>query len=341
MLEYYKQRATAGLIITEGAQISDQAIGWWKAPGIYTNEMEARWKEIAAAVHDKGGHIFLQLWHTGRASHSLLRANRTQGVSSSAVRIEDDSKILTPEGWKTYETPRALLTDEVAGVVRDYAEAARRARSAGFDGVEIHAANGYLLDQFLQSKVNKRTDKYGGSVQARCRLLLEVADAVIDAWGAAGRVGVRLSPNGVYNDMGSPDAREQFLCAATELARRDIGYLHIVDGGGFGFHGLGVQMTLDDFRAVFPNTIIGNGGYTQETADERIASGSADLIAFGRLFISNPDLVARFAQGFPLASSDDKSVWYAFGPAGYADFPAFHDAAHQTGQAVLHSETTS
>ena len=341
MREYYTQRATAGLIITEGAQISAQGVGWWQAPGIYTDEMQARWAEIAAAVHGEGGRIFLQLWHTGRASHTLLRADRTPGVSSSAVRIDDDSKILTPEGWKSYETPRPLATEEVAEVVADYAKAARRAKQAGFDGVEIHAANGYLLDQFLQSRVNTRTDRYGGSVEARCRLPLEVADAVVDAWGAADRVGVRLSPNGIYNDMGSPDARAQFLYAATELARRDIGYLHIVDGGGFGFHGLGTPMTLDDFRAVFPNTIIGNGGYTRETAGERIAAGTADLIAFGRPFIANPDLVARFAQGVPLASSDDKSVWYAFGPTGYADYPAFRDAAGRTGHAALYSETAS
>ena len=340
MLQYYLQRATAGLIITEGAQISHQAVGWWGAPGIYTGEMETRWGKIAAAVHGKGGHIFLQLWHTGRASHSLLRADRTLGISSSAIPIGDQGKIRTPEGWKSYETPRALPTDEIAGLVGDYANAARRARSAGFDGVEIHAANGYLLDQFLQSRVNKRTDRYGGSVEDRCRLLLEVADAVVDAWGAADRVGVRLSPNGVYNDMGSPDARAQFLCAATELAKRDVGYLHIVDGGGFGFHGLGVPMRLDEFRAVFPHTIIGNGGYTQETAEGRITSGSADLIAFGRPFIANPDLVARFAQGFPLAPSDDKSGWYDFGPSGYADYPDFHDAAGRTRQA-LEREATS
>ena len=322
MARYYEQRAGAGLIVSEGTFISRQAIGWMQAPGIYTDRQAADWRAVTDAVHAKGGHIYLQLWHTGRASHSLLRADRSLGVSSSAIRIEGGSKIHTPEGEKEYEVPRALETSEISGVVADYAAAAQRAKDAGFDGVEIHSANGYLLDQFLQSKVNHRTDQYGGSVENRARLLLEVADAVIGVWGAE-HVGVRISPNGMFNDMGSPDFREQFLYAATELGRRGLGYLHVMDGLGFGFHKQGEPMTLAEFRAVFPGAIIGNVGYTQETAESRIASGDADLIAFGRPFITNPDLVERFRHGWPLEKFDDNSKWYAFGPTGYTDYPDY------------------
>ena len=324
MAKYYSQRAGAGLIISEGTHVSEQAIGWWQAPGIYQSDMENDWREITAAVHRKGGHIYMQLWHTGRASHSLLRTNHTPGVSSSALRIEGGHQILTPDGKKDYEVPHALTTDELMAVVTSYVLATRRARSAGFDGVEIHAANGYLLDQFLQSKVNHRTDKYGGSIENRARLLLEVADAVSDAWGTPERVGVRLSPNGIYNDVGSPDFREQFLYAATELGRRELGYLHVMDGLGFGFHKLGEPMTLKEFRAVFPGAIIGNVGYTQETAEERIASGDADLIAFGRPYITNPDLVERFELNLPLTPYQDNQHWYTFGPEGYADYRNRH-----------------
>ncbi len=325
MAKYYSQRADAGLIISEGTHISEQAIGWWQAPGVYTDEMELDWRPVTDAVHKKGGHIYLQLWHTGRSSHSLLRTNHTLPVSSSALRIEDGKQIHTPEGKKDYEVPYALKTHEIPAVVTSYALAAKRAKGAGFDGVEIHSANGYLLDQFLQSKVNHRTDEYGGSVENRARLLLEVADAVISVWGAE-RVGVRLSPNGIYNDVGSPDFREQFLYAATELGQRKLGYLHIMDGLGFGFHKKGEPMTLKEFRAVFPGAIIGNVGYTKELAEERIASGDADLIAFGRPFITNPDLVERFEKNLPLAPSDDPTHWYSFGPEGYADYPDYGGA---------------
>ena len=320
MARYYAQRARAGLIITEGTHISEQAIGWWQAPGVYTEEMARDWRLVTDAVHEKGGHIYMQLWHTGRASHHLLRRDGTPGVSSSAVKIEGDKQIHTPEGKKDFEVPHALTADEIPQVVASYELAARHAQSAGFDGVEIHSANGYLLDQFLQSKVNHRTDAYGGSVENRARLPLEVADAVIGVWGPE-RVGVRLSPNGIYNDVGSPEFREQFLYVATELGKRGLGYLHVMDGLGFGFHKLGEPMTLKEFRAVFPNALIGNVGYTQESAEERVASSDADLIAFGRPYITNPDLVERFERGLPLAPSDDNSHWYTFGPEGYADYP--------------------
>jgi len=319
MAEYYAQRASAGLIVSEATTISPQANGWLESPGIYTDAMEAGWGPVADAVHAAGGRIFLQLWHMGRASHSSFHGGRLP-VSASAVRISGDG-IHTPAGKQPYETPRPLETHEVPGVVADYAAAAGRARAAGFDGVEIHAANGYLIDQFLQAKTNLRTDDYGGSIEKRCRFLLDVVAAVTKVWPSQ-RVGVRISPNGVFNDMGSPNYREQFLQVAAGLDRFGLVYLHVVDGLAFGFHGLGEPMTLAEFRQVFRGPLIGNCGYTQETAEAAIESGTADLVAFGRPYISNPDLVERFAHGWPLAKTADMADWYApSGAKGYTDFP--------------------
>jgi len=321
MAEYYTQRSSAGLLISEATTISEQANGWVESPGIYTNSMTDGWRTIVDAIHQKGGRIFLQLWHMGRASHSSFHNGRL-AVAPSAIKINGDY-IHTPQGKQPYEVPRALETDEVTGVVNDYRTAAARAKQAGFDGVEIHGANGYLIDQFLQSKSNHRTDDYGGSVENRTRFLLEVVDAVASVW-PANRVGVRLSPNGTYNDMGSPDFREQFTHAATELDRRGLAYLHVVNGLAFGFHNLGEPMTLGDFRKVFHGPLMGNCGYTQETAAEAITSGDADLIAFGRPFISNPDLVERFRHGWPLAQTADMADWYSpTGARGYTDFPSY------------------
>ena len=319
MAEYYAQRSSAGLIVSEATTISPQANGWLESPGIYTDAMEAGWRLITNTVHARGGRIFLQLWHMGRASHSDFHGGRPP-VSASAVRISGDG-IHTPVGKQPYETPRSLETHEVAAVVADYAAAAARARSAGFDGVEIHAANGYLIDQFLQSKTNLRTDDYGGSIEKRCRFLLDVVTAVSKVWPSR-RVGVRISPNGVFNDMGSPNYREQFLHAAAALDRLDLGYLHVVDGLAFGFHKLGEPMTLSDFRGVFRGPIVGNCGYTLENAEAAVQEGLADLIAFGRPFISNPDLVERFANGWPLAPMASMTDWYSpTGAKGYTDFP--------------------
>ena len=321
MAEYYAQRASAGLIISEATTISEQASGWRESPGIYTDAMEAGWKEVTAAVHAAGGRIFLQLWHMGRASHSDFHDGRPP-VSASAVKIEGDG-IYTPEGKKPYEVPRALESWEMPGVVADYGKAAARAREAGFDGVEVHAANGYLIDQLLQSKTNHRTDDYGGSIEKRCRLLQDVVQAVTAEW-PAGRVGVRLAPNGVFNDMGSPDFREQFLHAAGLLDGSELAYLHVMDGLAFGFHNLGEPLTLSDFRTVFGEPLIGNCGYTFETAENALASGTADLIAFGRPYLSNPDLVERCRNGWPLADLPDMSTWYSpAGGEGYTDFPAY------------------
>ncbi len=322
MAEYYAQRSSAGLIITEATSISLQAIGWRQSPGIYTDEMVEGWRRVVDAVHENGGRVFLQLWHTGRASHSDFH-NGQRPVAPSAIPISEDH-IHTPLGKKPYETPRALETDEIPNIVTDYRRAAERAKAAGFDGVEIHSANGYLLDQFLQSKTNHRTDVYGGSIENRYRLLGEVVDAVTNVF-PANRVGVRISPNGSFNDMGSPDYREQFSFVAKQLDNYGLAYLHVLDGLGFGFHELGEPMTLREFRNFFHGPLMGNVGYTAESAEAAIASGDAELIAFGRPFISNPDLVERFANDWPLAEPADMSTWYSFDEKGYADYPKYRD----------------
>jgi N-ethylmaleimide reductase len=320
MAEYYCQRVSAGLMITEATVISQQGIGWRNTPGIYTDEQAEGWKQVVDAVHAKGGLIFLQLWHTGRASHSSYHQGQLP-VAPSAIKLNGD-EIHTPTGKHPYETPRALETEEVPGIVEDYRKAAERAKVAGFDGVEIHGANGYLIDEFLQSKTNQRSDRYGGSVENRFQFLKEVTEAILTVW-SANRVGVRLSPNGVFNDMGSPDYRETFLYVASQLNTYKLAYLHVMDGLAFGFHGLGEPMTLSEFRTVFSGALMGNCGYTQAAAEAAIQSGQADLIAFGRPYISNPDLVERFSHNLELSPVADMSVWYSFGAEGYTDFPAY------------------
>jgi N-ethylmaleimide reductase len=321
MAEYYAQRGSAGLLITEGVTISDEANGWSDSPGIYTDEMAKGWKLTTNAVHESGGVIFLQLWHTGRASHSSFHGGKP-AVAPSAIK-SNEPEIHTPTGKQPHEVPRALGTSEIPRVVDDYRRAALRAKEAGFDGVELHSANGYLIDQFLQSKTNRRTDEYGGSVEKRYRFLKEVVEAVTSVWPAQ-RVGVHLSPNSPFNDMGSPDYREQFTFVAGQLDRFGLAYLHVIDGLAFGFHNLGEPMTLAEFRKVFHGPLIGNCGYTRETAEKAIAEGHADLISFGRPFISNPDLVERFRNGWPLAEPAPMSDWSSpTGGKGYTDFPAY------------------
>ena len=321
--EYYVQRASAGLIITEATVISKQGNGWRNTPGIYSDEQTEAWKQVVDAVHAKGTPIFLQLWHCGRASHSSFQENGQLPVAPSAIKLNGDY-IYTPAGKQPYETPRALETEEIPLIVEVYRQAAERAKTAGFDGVEIHAANGYLIDEFLQSKTNHRTDRYGGSLENRYRFLTEIIESILNLW-PANRVAVRLSPNGIYNDMGSPDFRETFLYVAKQLNAYGLAYLHLLDGLGFGFHELGEPMTLAEFREVFEGPLMGNCGYTQETAEAAIKEGNADLIAFGRPFISNPDLVERFANGWPLNPAADVNIWYSFGKEGYTDFPAYRD----------------
>jgi N-ethylmaleimide reductase len=321
MAEYYSQRANAGLIITEATAISQQGYGWVNAPGIYTEEQTAAWKPIVEAVHAQGSLIFLQLWHTGRASHSSFQVNNQLPVAPSAVKIEG-VEAHTPNGKQPYETPRALETEEISQIVSDYRASAANAKQAGFDGVEIHSANGYLIDQFLQSKTNQRSDRYGGSLENRYHFLKEIVESILTVWDAS-RVGIRLSPNGVFNDMGSPDYRETFTYVVQQLNSYNLAYLHLLDGLAFGFHEQGEAMTLDEFRQVYDGTLMGNCGYDRESAEKAIASGDADLIAFGRSYISNPDLVARFANNWELNPDADMASWYSFGPEGYTDFPTY------------------
>ncbi len=324
MAEYYTQRASAGLIISEATTISEQANGWNQSPGIYTDAMAQGWKQVVDAVHTQGGKMFLQLWHCGRASHSSFH-NGQLAVAPSAIKLNGDS-IHTPKGKEPYETPRALETSEIPSLIQDYVKAAERAKAVGFDGIEVHSANGYLLDTFMQSKTNHRTDRYGGSIENRYRLLDEVLQAVTQVW-SANQVGVRLSPNGVFNDMGSPDFREQYTYALKQLDRFGLAYIHMMDGLAFGFHDLGEPMTLSEVRPLFSGPIMGNCGYTQATAEAAIAAGHADLIAFGRPYISNPDLVDRFTHSWPLNPEADLSTWYSpTGGEGYIDFPTYQQS---------------
>ena len=324
MVEYYRQLANAGLMITEATVVSEIGIGWNHSTGIYNEAQVEGWKLIVDAIHQAGSKVFLQLWHCGRASHESFHPQLGLPVAPSAIAINGDY-IHTPNGKQPYQTPRSLTVEEIAATAEDYRQAAVGAKQAGFDGVEIHGANGYLIDEFLQSKTNQRTDAYGGSLENRFRFLQEITEAVLTVLPSQ-QVGVRLSPNGMFNDMGSTDFREAFPYFAQRLNTYNLGYLHVMDGLGFGFHELGEALTLDDFRAVYSGTLMGNCGYTQATAETAIAEGHADLIAFGRPYISNPDLVQRFANGWPLAPDADPTVWnggdgdYAI---GYTDFPAY------------------
>ncbi len=324
MAEYYVQRSSCGLIIAEATSISEQAIGWSENPGIYTDEMAAGWRGVVEAVHEAGGCIFLQLWHCGRASHSSFHPG-SPTVAASAIKINEEY-IHTPSGKQPHEVPQAMTGEQIAATVADYRNAAEQAKEAGFDGVEIHAANGYLIDTFLQSKTNHRDDDYGGSIEKRYRFLDEIVRAVTSVV-PANRVAVRLSPNGMFNDMGSPEFREQHTYVAQQLDAFGLAYLHVMDGLAFGFHELGEAMTLAEFRKVFAGPLMGNCGYTFESADARIAASQADLISFGRPFMSNPDLVERFTNGWPLAEVADMADWWRpTGAKGYTDFPSYAGA---------------
>lgn len=415
---YYAQRASAGLLISEGTFVSPAAIGWPNAPEVYSPEAVAAWRGVTGAVAAAGGRIFCQLWHTGRASHSSFRADGSRGVAPSAVAIRDDGGIHLPGGGKApHEVPHAMTVDEIRATVDDYVVAAKNAIAAGFDGVEIHSANGYLLDSFLQTGTNRRTDEYGaGSLESRFRFLREVVTAVT-AVVPANRVGVRLSPNGVFNDQGSPDFREAFPYFASQLDSFGLAYLHVLvrfekrgggavgtcvvseprvaacvpaqsgcacgggevdrllfhigrrltlpfrvdplmpvfcfcgffslpgasavhsarwlwssclspaqDGLAFGFHKLGEPLTLKDFRAVFKGPLMANCGYTAESGEAAIVSGAADLVSYGRAWISNPDLPRRFADGLPLNADASMATWYSSGAEGYTTYPTVEEA---------------
>ena len=320
MAEYYRQRAGAGLIVTEATVVNNTAQGYPHTPGVYTPEQVAGWRRVTDAVHAAGGKIVLQLWHVGRISHPLYQPNGALPVAPSAVapRVQ----IFTPQGPLPAPTPRALEADEIRGIVDDFGRAAENARSAGFDGVEMHGANGYLVDQFLRDGTNQRTDEYGGTVENRARFLLEVTRAAADAW-APGRVGVRLSPSGTFNDMSDADPRRTFGHAAAELDKLGLAYLHVVapDDADRRHAPPGWQaVPVGFFRPLFKGPIVAAGGYTFASAQAALASGEADAVAFARAFIANPDLVERFRAGAPL-SAGDPSTFYGGGANGYADYP--------------------
>jgi N-ethylmaleimide reductase len=312
---YYAQRATAGLVITEATQICQRGQGYPDTPGIHDDAQVRGWQLVTDAVHRAGGIIALQLWHVGRISHSAFHGGPP--VSASAVRPAGQS--WTPSGQQPYETPHALTVDEIADVVAAYAAAARRAQAAGFDAVEVHGANGYLIDQFLHSGTNLRDDHYGGSAANRARFLLEVTRAVIDAFGPH-RVGVRLSPGGTFNDMFDADPIETFGHAAAVLGELPCAYLHVVENR------VGDQSATDLMRRHFRGPLLSCGGYDRASAIAAVDAGRADAIAFARHYISNPDLVDRLRNDWPLAPSNRKT-YYGGSDAGYTDYPAYAPAA--------------
>lgn len=317
---YYSQRASAGLIITEATQVSPEGVGYPGTPGIYTEAQAARWRGIAQAVHARHGRIFLQLWHVGRVSHPSMQPEGRLPVAPSAIAPE--GRLFTSHGMQPFVAPRALHLAEIGGVIAQFARGAQLALDAGFDGIDIHAANGYLIDQFLRDGSNRRSDAYGGSIPNRARFLLEVVEAVASIWGAA-RVGVRISPLQPYNGMRDSDPQALFAHVAAKLAPLGLGYLHVVEPGyGHPMATAEGQALLRVLRATFPGPMIVDGGRDRGSAEAALAGCQADLVALATPFIANPDLVERLSQGLPLASPDPES-YYEGGDRGYADYPVF------------------
>ncbi|WP_373003198.1 alkene reductase [Sulfurimonas sp.] len=316
MVTYYEQRATAGLIITEATQISTQGIGYPCTPGIHTLKQIQGWKKITQAVHDKGGKIFLQLWHVGRISHSLYHDGKLP-VAPSAIKPEGE--VYTFEGMKEYETPRELTIDEIEELVTKYVIAAKNAIEAGFDGVEIHGANGYLIDQFLRDGSNSREDRYGGNIKNRSRFLFEIIESIIKEIGAD-KVGLRLSPSGTFNDMTDSDPQKHFTYICNELNKYKLAYLHIIDAlEGDIRHGANV-VELSVLRKAYKGILITNGAYDKERGNKAIENNLADAVAFGELFISNPDLPERFKTNSQLNKADPET-FYTQDEKGYTDYP--------------------
>lgn len=311
---YYAQRAGAGLIIAEATQVAPEGIGYPATPGIHSTEQVQGWRAVTDAVHAKGGHIFLQLWYCGRISHPDLLPDHQQPVSASAIKPAGEA--VTMEGMKPFVEPRALATEELPGIVDLYRKAAVCARDAGFDGVEIHAANGYLLDQFLRDGTNQRDDNYGGSLENRTRLLLEVLDAVLETW-APDRVGVRISPENSYNDIQDSDPQTTFNFVAQSLSGRGLGYLHVLEGDM-----MSGEASLDyrQIRAAFDGYYMANNAYDKARAQAAIASDAADMVAFGKPFLANPDLVERFKQDAEL-NEPNEGTFYGGDETGYTDYP--------------------
>ncbi|MBE2287772.1 MAG: alkene reductase [Prosthecobacter sp.] len=315
MAEYYAQRASAGLIIAEATMVMEGNSSFWMEPGIYSDAQINGWKAVTDAVHAKGGQIVLQLWHGGRACHPLLNGG-AQPVAPSAIPITGD-EVHTPEGKKPYVTPRELRDDEIPGIVAGFKKAAENAKAAGFDGVEVHGANGYLLDEFLRDGANKRSGPYGGSIENRARLMLEVLDAAICVWGAD-RVGLRISPLNSYNSMIDSDPVAITTYIAQQCSTRGIAYLHVMRSDFFQAQQGDV---LTPARQHFKGVLISNMGYTADEAEQAISEGKLDAVAFGTSFLANPDLPARIAAKAPL-NAPNPAKFYSPGPEGYTDYPA-------------------
>lgn len=319
---YYRQRATAGLIIAEATQISRQGQGYAWTPGIHDAAQVAGWKQVTDAVHQAGGRIVLQLWHVGRISHPSLQPDAGLPVAPSAIKPEGQA--FTENGFQPFVTPRALETAELAGIVADYAKAAANARDAGFDGVEIHGANGYLIDQFLRDGTNHRSDAYGGSIENRSRLLMEVTQAVTGVLGGD-RVGLRISPVSPANDIADSAPQALFEHVVGALSGFNLAYLHVVEGATGGARDI-APFDYAALRRAFSGAYIANNGYDLAMAQAAIAEGRADLVAFGRPYIANPDLVERLRGGAALATVD-RATLYGGGAAGYTDYPSLAEMA--------------
>jgi len=317
-IEYYVQRATAGLIITEGSQISPQGTGYPDTPGIYNEAQINGWQKITHAVHQHGGHIFLQLWHVGRISHPSLQPGGNLPVAPSAIKPEGDTS--TYDGYQPFVIPRALETHEIPGIIGQYKTAAKNALRAGFDGVEIHAAHGYLLDEFLRDGSNKRTDKYGGSLENRTRLLIEVTSAVASVWGA-NRVGVRLSPLESFGSMYDSQPETTFSYVIEQLNQFALAYLHIRENKINEVAEPAQYFDMNTLSSLFSGSYMVNGGYDCNSAKLKVGTGDADLVSFGELFIANPDLPARFVKNAPLISADP-TTFYGGDAQGYTDYPS-------------------
>ena len=314
-LAHYVQRAGAGMILTEATAVTPMGVGYPDTPGLWSDEQVAGWRKITQAVHAKDGLIVAQLWHVGRISDPVY-LDGALPVAPSAVKPAGHVNLVRPK--KEFVTPRALDIGEIPGIVEAYRRAAENAVAAGFDGVELHAANGYLIDQFLQDKTNRRSDAYGGSVENRARLLLEIADAVIAVWGA-GRVGVHLAPRGDSNDAGDSNPRAIFSHVAAELAKRQVAFLFLRERPG-------EDSLLPEIKRIFGGVVIANEGLTRASAETLLAEGAADAASWGKAFIANPDLVDRLAKNAPLNDLDPTTLFGAdFGPKGYTDYPALAD----------------
>jgi N-ethylmaleimide reductase len=316
--EYYSQRAAAGLIISEATSVSPCGYGYPNTPGIHTKEQVGGWKKVTEAVHAKGGHIYLQLWHVGRISHPAYQQDGVKPVAPSAIKPK--GQVFTGSTMEEYVTPRALETDEIPGIISEYVHGADLAKEAGFDGVEIHNANGYLLDQFLRTGTNMRGDRYGGTVQNRARLTLEITEAVVGVWGAD-RVGIRFSPAGIFNDMHDNNPLETFGHVLSELNRFGLAYAHITKVTAQDIaHGAVEGVGPKELRPYWRGKVVSAGGFTLDSGNAALAEGWADAIAFGVPFLSNPDLTERLHRGAPL-NTPDESTFYASGPKGYTDYP--------------------